>query len=226
MKKVLVFLLSVCMLLGMSVHLSAGDLLISPAPSASPSYTDAAEIPQYGLDAAQWASGQTILLGYPDGALRPNAPCTRAQLACWLYRLAQASEQDVSVGEDTNILSYTDAFDIPEYAFPAFQWACGSGLMTDDGNGALRPNAPCTRAEVLTILYAAAYRQGLDVSVGEDTNILSYTDAFDIPEGSFSALQWACGAGILKGDGNGALLPNDACSRIQVLVFLHRCFAQ
>ena len=36
---------------------------------------------------------------------------------------------DVSVGEETNILSYNDALEISEYAIPAMQWACGAGLI-------------------------------------------------------------------------------------------------
>lgn len=38
-----------------------------------------------------------------------------------LYRFAQKQGYDVSVGENTNILSYADAFDVAEYAIPAVQ---------------------------------------------------------------------------------------------------------
>ena len=44
------------------------------------------------------------------------------------------------------------------------------------------------------------------MSVGEDTNILSYTDAFDVSEYAVAALQWACGAGIIHGTGDGSTL--------------------
>lgn len=224
MKKLLAFLLIISLICTLSVNASAETLLIAPAPSARPAYTDASTIPDYGFAPVLWASQKSILLGDSQGTLRPNDPCTRAEFAALLYRLCQASDIDVSIGENTNILSYSDAFDIPEYAFPALQWACGSGLLTHDGSGALRPNAPCTRAELVSVLYAFALQQGYDVSVGEDTNILSYTDAFDIPEYAFSALQWACGAGILKGDDTGALMPNDPCTRVQALALLYRGF--
>ena len=32
---------------------------------------------------------RAYLCGYPDGSIRPNAPVTRAQLACTLVRLAE-----------------------------------------------------------------------------------------------------------------------------------------
>ena len=58
---------------------------------------------------------------------------------------------DVSVGEDTNILSYADALDVSEYAMPAMQWACGAGVI--EGSGAnLNPQDSATRAEAATML--------------------------------------------------------------------------
>ena len=38
-----------------------------------------------------------------------------------MYRYASYKGYDVSVGEDTNILSYDDAFEISEYAISAMQ---------------------------------------------------------------------------------------------------------
>lgn len=46
-----------------------------------------------------------------------------------LYRYAVSKGYDVSLSEETNILSYNDAFDVAEYAIPAVQWGCGSGVM-------------------------------------------------------------------------------------------------
>ena len=51
----------------------------------------------------------------------PDDLVTREQLAAILYRYASYKGYDVSVGEDTNILSYDDAFEISEYAVSAMQ---------------------------------------------------------------------------------------------------------
>ena len=67
--------------------------------------------------------------GYGNGAFGTDDPITREQFAVMLYRFAQKQGYDVSVGENTNILSYTDAFDVAEYAIPAMQWACGAGIL-------------------------------------------------------------------------------------------------
>ncbi|MBQ7102896.1 MAG: S-layer homology domain-containing protein [Anaerotignum sp.] len=45
----------------------------------------------------------------------------------------------ISVGENTNILSYNDAFEISEYAIPAMQWACGAGIIRGNDDGTLNP---------------------------------------------------------------------------------------
>ena len=73
------------------------------------------------------------------------------------------------------------------------------------------------------MLWRYAKHSGTDVSVGEDTNILSYTDAFDIPKWAVEAVQWACDAGVMQGSGE-ALMPNDLCTRAQIVTFLARAY--
>ena len=95
---------------------------------------------------AQWAMSN----GISDGSgLDQNL--TREQLAVMLYRYAQYKGYDVSAGEDANILSYADAFDVSEYAIPAMQWACGAGVISGK-DGALDPAGSATRAEVAAML--------------------------------------------------------------------------
>ena len=50
-----------------------------------------------------------------------------------LWRYAQAKGYDVSIGENTNILSYTDVADLSGYAIPAMQWAVGAGIINGTG---------------------------------------------------------------------------------------------
>ena len=94
----------------------------------------------------EWAKAN----GVSDGT-EPNANITREQLVTMLYRYAKASGKDVSVGEDTNILSYADATTVSQYAIPAMQWACGAGII-NGANGKLNPQNNATRAEVAAIL--------------------------------------------------------------------------
>ena len=54
----------------------------------------------------------------------------------------------MSVGDDTNILSFRDALDTPDWATAAMQWAIGSGVLEGDANGYLNGAVPATRAEI------------------------------------------------------------------------------
>ena len=101
-------------------------------------------------EAVRWASAEGIVTGYA-GKFNPLDAITREQLAAILYRYAQYKGCDVSVGEDTNILSYTDAFDVSEYAVPAMQWACGEGIIKGK-NGALDPRGSAKRSEAAAML--------------------------------------------------------------------------
>lgn len=174
----------------------------------------------YFYDAVLWAVKNNITTGVSETHFAPHMSCNRAQIVTFLYRCAAAQGIDLSVGEDTNILSYTDVLDIPEYAFAAFQWACGANII-QGYDGKLMPNEDCTRAQIVTMLSRYAAVAGKDTGVGEDTNILSYTDALDIPEYAFASFQWACGANIIQGY-NGQLMPNTVCTRAQIVTILYR----
>lgn len=122
----------------------------SPAADDAVDFSDVAQ-GQWYSEAVRWAASEGIVGGYGDGAFGTDDPITREQLAVMLYRFAQHQGYDVSVGEDTNILSYTDAQEISEYAIPALQWACGAGILQGDG-AALSPQGQTTRAEAAAML--------------------------------------------------------------------------
>lgn len=116
-------------------------------------FTDVAEGAWY-TDAVLWAAEKKIVDGYGDGRFGTNDSVTREQMAILLFRYAKAMGCDVSVGEDTNILSYDDAFDVSEWAVPAMQWSCGSGVMSGKTASTLNPKDELTRAEVAQIIMS------------------------------------------------------------------------
>lgn len=121
-----------------------------PSTSAA-SFTDVASGAYYA-NAVAWANANGIVSGYGSGKFGPKDKVTREQLAAILYRYAQYKKYDVSVGEDTNILSYDDAQSISSYAIPAIQWACGAGVVTGKSGSKLDPKGNATRAEVAAML--------------------------------------------------------------------------
>lgn len=101
----------------------------------------------WATDARAWA----IAEGVSDGT-DPNGLVTREQFATMLYRYAVAKGYDVSIGESTNILSYADFASISEYAIPAMQWTCGSGIVTGVTDSTLAPQGTATRAQCAAML--------------------------------------------------------------------------
>ena len=70
-----------------------------------------------------------------------------------LHRYAQYKGYDVSIGEETNILSYTDVDQLGQWAVSAMQWACGAGLIQGTGDGStLSPKGQASRAELAAML--------------------------------------------------------------------------
>lgn len=137
--------------------------------AAGEAFTDVDTLAYYA-DAVAWASESGIVGGYGNSEFGPNDPITREQMAAILYRYAQYLDIDVSVGEDTNILSYGDAEQVSEWAVEALQWAVSAGLINGiDGN--LVPQGSATRAQVATILMRFCEGGG---SVTEDVHTVTF----------------------------------------------------
>ena len=99
-----------------------------------------------------WAAQTGVMSGYDGNTFGANDAVTREQLAATLWRYAQYKGYDVSVGEETNILSYADAFDISEYAIPAVQWACGAGIIGGNDDGTLNPQGTAQKVHTAQML--------------------------------------------------------------------------
>lgn len=126
----------------------------NPAPVSAAGFSDVADGAWYAV-AVRWAAGCGVVKGYDNGCFGPNDAVTREQMVTILYRYAQYKGYDVSIGEDTNILSFNDALAVSEYAIPAMQWACGSGMVNgiaQEGEMFLAPKDTTTRAQIATLM--------------------------------------------------------------------------
>ena len=147
------------------------------------------------------------------GGAEAEGAATRAFVVEMLYNAIP----DTIVPEDYDT-SFTDA-ETPESVRVAFRWAAFTGIIEGYGNGKAGPLNNVTREELATILWRYAKIMGVDVSVGENTNILSYNDAAEVSEWAVPAMQWACGAGILN-DTEGNILPAGevTCSEVTAAI--------
>ena len=224
LKKALAVVLTICLGLAVVPGFAAAaeeeeeimDVLIAAPTAAAPATRAQAVAELYALEgepafmnanvfddvpagseaeaAIVWASGKGIVNGYGGGVFGPEDGVTREQLVTILWRYAQYKELDVSVGEDTNILSYNDAMEISSYAVAAFQWACGENIATDE-NGDLRPAEVLTAEEVSSLLDRFAYIYGLMSTASSGFaggwTVNPYVEAADMPEGAREALDLA-----------------------------------
>lgn len=166
----------------------------------------------YFFDAVEWAADQGIMDGVGGGLFAPHSACTRAQLVTILYRLEGSPAASANPFNDVARGSYYEK---------AVAWAAEHGIVNGYGDGLFGPNDRITREQLASILYRYAQYKKLDVSVGEDTNILSYHDATSISDYAFPSMQWACGAGLLNG-ANADLLPKNTATRAQTATILYR----
>lgn len=178
--------------------------------------TEFTDVPDtyWGAEAIDFVSSRELMNGVGNKLFAPGDKLTRGQLCQLLYNL-----EDAPASGDS---AFTDVADGAWFA-DAVDWAAFQGIVSGYGNGAFSPNDPITREQLTVMLYRYAQLKGYDVRVGEDTNILSYTDAQAISEYTVSAMQWACGAGIIKGTGDGSMLsPLGDATRAEVATMLMR----
>ncbi|MCR5826481.1 MAG: S8 family serine peptidase [Oscillospiraceae bacterium] len=179
-------------------------------------FTDANAAEWYH-DGVHWALENGVMNGVGDRKFAPADTTTRAQVTTMLWRL-EGSPAYVGMSEFSDV-------DNEQWYGPAIRWASAEGIVNGYEDGRFGPNDPVTREQLAAILYRYAQHKKMDVSVGEDTNILSYDDAFSVSGWAMSAMQWACGSGIVNGidkDGKLLLAPSDASTRAVVATMLWR----
>ena len=169
----------------------------------------------WAYDAIQYVYGEGLMAGTSGSTFSPEGTTTRGQIVTILWRLSGSPV--------VNYLMDFDDVDPAAYYAEAIRWASSEGIAGGYGNGSFGPDDPITREQLAVMLYQYAWNMGYDLSIGEDTNILSYADAFTVSEYAVSALQWACGAGIISGTGDGSTLtPQGEATRAQAATVLMR----
>ena len=186
-----------------SYNLNDYDAIIASAlPAEEPA-------PWYA-EAQAYVEEKGLMTGTPNG-FEPEGTVTRATVFQTLWNM-----EGKPVAENT--AAFPDA--AGKWYADSAAWAYDSGLTTGDGTGAFAGDRSVTRAEIVTIFHRYAQLKGADVWVGEDTNILSYTDALSVAEWAVPAFQWACGAGVISGKDGGRLDPNGTATRAELAAIL------
>lgn len=119
--------------------------------------------------------------------------------------------------DDDELISETPIFtDVPANAYyaDAVAWAVANGITTGTDENTFSPDAPCTRAQVVTFLWRAmGSPEPRSAGTFTDVNASSYYA---------KAVRWALENGITSGTSATTFDPNAVCTRAQVVTFLMR----
>ena len=119
----------------------------SPAPrSVSMPFTDVSKGSYYET-AVLWAVENGITKGTSDTTFSPDATCSRAQIVTFLWR----SQKSPAVG---SLNPFTDVSANAYYA-DAVLWAVEENITKGTTATTFSPDADCTRAQIVTLLYRA-----------------------------------------------------------------------
>lgn len=115
-----------------------------PTAATAASFSDVSPSDSF-YEAVRWAVERGITNGTGGSSFSPYATCTRAQIVTFLYRAA---------GSPT-VSSGIRFFDVAPNAFcrDAVVWATERGITKGTSDTTFSPDAACTRAEVVTLLY-------------------------------------------------------------------------
>ena len=162
----------------------------------------------YYYEAVKWAQKKGITGGIGNDLFGPNQPCTRAQIATFLWRAAGSPEPK-------NMSSFSDVPTDSYYA-KAVAWAVENGITAGTGDGKFSPNAPCTRAQSVTFLYRASGSPAVSDSAvfGDVAANAFYADA----------VAWAVANDVTNGTTSSTFSPDNGCTRAQIVTFLYRAF--
>ena len=122
---------------------------------------------------------------------------------------------EVTFMEDNTMLNFFVDVPANEYYYDAVLWAAENGITGGVDDVHFAPNAPCTRAQIVTFLWRAA-------GSPEPKNLSSLSDV-SADAYYAKAVAWALENGITTGTGDGTTFsPNATCTRAQAMAFIYR----
>ena len=153
-----------------------------------------------------------LMNGVSETLFEPSGTVTRGMIVTILHRLEGEPESDYD-------MPFTDVAEQQWYA-GAVRWAAGEGIVTGVSATEFAPDDPITREQFAAILWRYAQSKGYDVSASAD--LTGFLDYGQISEYALPALQWAVGAGVMSGRGDGILAPQGTATRAEAAAMLMR----
>ena len=172
-------------------------------------FTDVTEADWF-YNPVKWALRTNVTSGISETVFGPYDSCTRAQVVTFLWA-ANGKPEPAGSEEPFEDVSESDWF------YKPVLWAVENGITGGTSETTFSPNAPCTRAQVVTFLWADA---GKPNSLHGD---IPFNDTF-VGDWFLGPVLWAVRNDITGGTGNGMFSPYATCTRGQVVTFLYKAY--
>lgn len=164
-------------------------------------------MPDWCFEAVDWAVICEITKGTSDTTFSPNETCTTGQILTFMHR--NYSEKSCDIPADMN-----PAISPTAYYYNAIAWADFNDLISA---ATVDPNAPCTRASVVTYLWKLVGSPAVAYD-GRFTDVAADADYAQ-------AVAWALENNITDGTSPTTFGPSETCTRGQIVTFLYRAYA-
>ena len=174
-------------------------------------FTDVAA-DQYYAQPVDWAVRRGVTNGTGAGIFTPDGTCTRAQVVTFLWRAYGCPEPE------TKTVPFVDV-EKGTYYTDAVLWANENGITNGTDATHFSPEAPCTRAHVVTFLWRAEYE-------GQGAGFGTFEDVDSPSEYYFHPVYWANLHGITNGTDATHFSPHAPCTRGQIVTFIYRAFSE
>ena len=100
---------------------------------------------KYYYGPVYWACENNIISGTGEDTFSPHKTCTRAEIVTMLWRCRRQKPQPKELFKDVE----------HNYSYNAIIWAAENNIVSGMGNGKFKPDEPCTRGQIVTMLYNA-----------------------------------------------------------------------
>ena len=181
-----------------------------PALAAGPTFSDV-PASHWAYTAIEKAAGRGMVAGVGDGKYDPNGAITGGQLLAMLTRHFCPSD----IETDPIVLSQ---------AGHSGRWYSGNlyaalkhGYLDGIDPTEIDLDAPCTREQMVTILYNVAGRPATNVSA-----LAQFNDRGQVAAYAVNGFSWAVSNKVVSGTSNTTLSPRGTATRAQVAVILIR----
>ncbi len=151
----------------------------------------------------------------PEDTVTPTDPVKPADLT----DSAKPADPADSVTPTDSAIAETSFTGIPDgaYYFDAVNWAVEKGITKGAAETTFDPDGTVNRGQTVTFIYRAAGGEPVDSEINFK----------DLDPGQYymDAVKWAVANGITKGTGEDTFIPNEDCTRGQIVTLLYRYYA-